>query len=1013
MRYRRQNMIVFALTVIAASSAVLAATEDSRLTCETAEVLSRLRKLPSEGRYVYAWRDPWGRFAKSAIVEDGDGNCRARNLDAFELGKGPGDKAGIAPLLYTVDFNLVTGTWKSPREYRRSRASLSAMVRKGWKVHRAVPIFSSHFENPYVPPKWTDSQYGNAPYRYRHSSPGYPREHRYVIHEILTGTGAACGTGREDGAAPVKTYSNPKEWFDERLAEIAEFLNGLRDDEGRLIPVVVRLPHECEDDWQWWGCGSVSKKDFIAFCRCAVARLREQTNGGRHLMFAYSPDRHWEGLGAPESKNEGFLSRYPGDDVVDIVGFDDYSIGNDLDDAKCLAAYSNTVARMAVVTRFAEEKGKAAGLFETGPAKSARNDAYEWLDRAMTDRDVGFGFCCMWGESYMVPTSEEGRRQWLRFVNKPHVMTAWKATWNSDEKQATVVVEMQGRGGVKLPDLKMRLAFDDAGRTTLKIPRELLEGASAFSIRADFLTAKAGEPGYWIAPDGMLGRFELGEDDRRGTRAGKAPMPFYGMKTTHGTFVAIVSGMETDMDVVTERKNGVYSVFARFASFKTAYEDVEIHFRKLGEGEDDYSGMARAYRSYQLSRGAVVPIRTRIQKQPLLAYAAQYPEVRVRMAWKPVPSPKPTQTIKDEPPVHAAITFDRFEKIIDEFKRQGVPGAEFCLVGWNVGGHDGRWPQVFPVEPSLGGEEALKRAIRHARNSGYQVVAHANHRDAYLIADSWDSEYVREKGPDGSLLMPKITWGGGAKYTMCPQRAYERFAVKDMPMIRAMGFEGLHYLDVFSCERSIGCEDPRHPLTTKDGARYMGHILRLGREVFGGIASEGGFDFNAGELDYVLYVYFADPFGKMPKLVSRYVPLFQLVYNGIILSNPFTVTVNAPLKGRSSELKLVEYGARPTFYYYANFRTPGKDSNWMGDVDMTCGDERALRESVSMIKRSFDVYSPLMSLQYEFLEQHDELASGLFRLVYSNGTKVYVNYGKEAKTVEGLSVAAEDYVVSK
>ena len=118
MRYRRQNMFVFALTVIAASSAVLAATEDSRLTCETAEVLSRLRKLPSEGRYVYAWRDPWGRFAKSAIVEDGDGNCRARNLDAFELGKGPGDKAGIAPLLYTVDFNLVTGTWKSPREYR-------------------------------------------------------------------------------------------------------------------------------------------------------------------------------------------------------------------------------------------------------------------------------------------------------------------------------------------------------------------------------------------------------------------------------------------------------------------------------------------------------------------------------------------------------------------------------------------------------------------------------------------------------------------------------------------------------------------------------------------------------------------------------------------------------------------------------------------------------------------------------------------------------------------------------
>lgn len=83
-------------------------------------------------------------------------------------------------------------------------------------------------------------------------------------------------------------------------------------------------------------------------------------------------------------------------------------------------------------------------------------------------------------------------------------------------------------------------------------------------------------------------------------------------------------------------------------------------------------------------------------------------EVRVRQGWKPVPSPVENQTPETEPPVHAACTFDRVCDIVDEFKKHGIPEAEFCLVGWNIGGHDGRFPQIFPVEPKLGGAENLK-----------------------------------------------------------------------------------------------------------------------------------------------------------------------------------------------------------------------------------------------------------------------------------------------------------------
>jgi hypothetical protein len=313
------------------------------------------------------------------------------------------------------------------------------------------------------------------------------------------------------------------------------------------------------------------------------------------------------------------------------------------------------------------------------------------------------------------------------------------------------------------------------------------------------------------------------------------------------------------------------------------------------------------------------------------------------------------------------------------------------------------------VEPLLGGEAKLKESVAWAQTNGYYVVAHCNHRDAYVIADSWDAEYIVEKNPDGSLKRGKTTWGGGRMYTICPQRAYERFASKDMPMVAAMGFRGLHYLDVFSCVPPPFCDDPRHPVNERDGIKWVGHILQLGRDTFGGIASEGGYDQNAGQLDYVLYTSFSQPLdpSKYPALVDRYVPLFEIVYNGIILSNPFTTTVNATIKGRPSELKTVEFAARPSFYFHANFLSTGR--NWMGDTDLECFTDEQLAASVASIKRGVDAYRDLARLQYRFIDRHAEVAPGVFLTQYDDGTKVYVNYNKEAASIDGTTIPAEDW----
>ena len=558
-----------------------------------------------------------------------------------------------------------------------------------------------------------------------------------------------------------------------------------------------------------------------------------------------------------------------------------------------------------------------------------------------------------------------------------------------------------------------RVALEAAdGRETLRIARASLP-QNLRRVKIVRARVPAGSPGYWVNSDGELGTFKARERDGA-RRSGRPHMPFFGAVLPEGAFVAIVTGMPYNYSFTAELKKGVYELSMAYDfHMEDVYEDLAVSFVPLAGAEADYAGMARAYRAYQLKRGAVKPLRERAKAQPILDYAARWPEVRVRHAWKPVPSPVPDQTVKDEPPVKPVITFERFKEIADAFKRQGIGGAEFCLVGWNVGGHDGRWPQVFPVEPSLGGEAKLREAIAHAQGLGYEVVAHGNHRDAYLIADSWDAEYIREKNADGTLLRGRTTWGGGRMYTICPQRAYERFALQQMPMVRALGFRGLHYLDVYSCVGAERCGDPRHPLNERQSAAWVGHILQLGRDTFGGIASEGSYDQNAGQLDYVLYVSFARPFdaATYKGLVDRLVPMFQLVYNGIILSNPYTTTVNAPLKGRASELKTIEFGGRPSFYFYANFLTPGKGKNWMGDEDLTCATDDELARSVAAIKRGVDAYQKVWRLQYEYMEGHDELAPGVYRTRYADGTRVYVNYNDAPVPVGEVTVPARDWVM--
>ena len=535
---------------------------------------------------------------------------------------------------------------------------------------------------------------------------------------------------------------------------------------------------------------------------------------------------------------------------------------------------------------------------------------------------------------------------------------------------------------------------------TLRLGREKIVSMKAkrLDIVPDFGAAKKGEAGYWFSPYGYYGEWDRtdGEFVAGGERMN---MPMYGWATPRGAWLAIITSLPYYGSEVVCAKDGEYRVGYRIGPelCKEPYEDLEIEFHRRPAGTG-YAGLAKIYRDHQLACGAVRPLVDRVKDNPVLKYAVESPEIRIRQAWKPVPSPMPYQTPETEPPVRPVVTFDRVRDIVSALRSNCVERTEICLVGWNVGGHDGRWPQALPAEPKLGGTNKLRETVAFARKSGYLIVPHGNFIEGYTIADIWSDE-IAAKERDGKTrhLAGTMCWGGGQPISICPQRAYEAICTKVMPEMADVGFRGLGYFDVVSILCANLCWDPCHPCDWKSGAEWWGRCAELSKRLFGGFASEGAVDHFAGSLDSVLYASFDSPrsieksWREGKELAKGHRPIFQLVYNGIIVSNPFTFTVNFTAQDRYSQLKLLEYGGRPNFYFYSKFMSdPKKD--WMGKDDLRCETDGQLAWSVGKIKEGCDIYAKFAHLQYQFMTDHEEIAPGVFRTAWANGESLVVDY---------------------
>ncbi len=173
------------------------------------------------------------------------------------------------------------------------------------------------------------------------------------VDNLLTG-GTAWDVSSDRAVASVLPGGEKHEEFKTWLDNVAEFLASLKDDKGVAIPVIFRPWHEHTGSWFWWGQDLCTTDEFIALWRFTFNYLCGEKNL-HNLLFAYSS-------GGDIGSTEQYLERYPGDEYVDLMGFDYYQMS----DAGNSSFRENVSRVLGIVTEAAVAHGKLAALTEAG-----------------------------------------------------------------------------------------------------------------------------------------------------------------------------------------------------------------------------------------------------------------------------------------------------------------------------------------------------------------------------------------------------------------------------------------------------------------------------------------------------------------------------------------------------------------------------------------------------------------------------------------------------------------------
>lgn len=469
---------------------------------------------------------------------------------------------------------------------------------------------------------------------------------------------------------------------------------------------------------------------------------------------------------------------------------------------------------------------------------------------------------------------------------------------------------------------------------------------------------------------------------------------------------ADISGKSHNYNYVTNEYLIVHNDLADVSG--RSLEEIYIYESKLPAGEKlvlryqgvnsaDYVDMAKDYRSYLQNRypeltdkvtktglaSAVEVIGSIIKVQHILGFPKDLP--------------------------YALTTYEEMQNILTDIHDSGWNGVNVILNGWFNRGVIHDWPDDIDLIRRLGKKKEFTKLLDTMKSYGYSVSGKAEFQFVYnnktfdsFVARRDAARYLSREVAE--FYQISNVWYGEDKEADTYYYARPSFSMKGIDSyVKDADKLGIKNVAFGSIGSNLGAD-----YRTKDPVSRQG-VLNLQRDKLSSLSSRENviYDGNDYAIPYADLVVNFPIHAEGTSIEDDSIPFFPIALHGYVRYTGDSVNITNDYI--SNLLHSAETGAG----LYFVFMDAAGDELQESDFTYYFGaNYDSWKDAAKTLYKRYE--ADFGALTAETIENHEKLDEGIYLTVYSNGTKVYVNYRTfDYTTSDGVAIPAQDWVVKK
>ncbi len=422
--------------------------------------------------------------------------------------------------------------------------------------------------------------------------------------------------------------------------------------------------------------------------------------------------------------------------------------------------------------------------------------------------------------------------------------------------------------------------------------------------------------------------------------------------------------------------------------------NISMRVYPLNKENSDYVGMAQRYRKYLIDEQGLSPLdstSTYANSLNMNLFCA----VKSPMHFLGIPYTG----------VKKLTSFSDVKDIIDEVKAKGIDSLIITLSGWSSGGLESAIDTKFSPESKIGGMSGAKDLIAYAQEQGVYLMFDNDVQSFY----SGSSQVKKFKHTAYSLSGTPVTvypFSKSLNRSVISDKFYHLIHPNYMVQFANEFVDNAMKLNIHNFSFNSAGTDP-YAAYNDDSLLTRDKSVELMKELFknvadktdGIVSTKVGNSFVFGSVDNLVEtpVYSSDLI-----MAQTSVPFYQIVLRGYV--NMSAETMNLSSEVTELELKCAESGLSLYYQLMDSDSTEFQDTSFSDYYACSYNDYfDIMTDTYQRMKKVYD------AVGVSSIEDHEIFSDTVRITTFSNGAKVYVNYGQEDVTVNGVAVAARSY----